>query len=76
MNKKECVIKSAYVRKDVDGSILSYVVSVQDVNAKSDYTYRFDFWKASFEKTFWKNESNLNTLVGSKCYLVESLSLN
>lgn len=76
MNKKECIIKSVYARRDVDGSIMSIGVWVVDSNSKSEYVYRFDYSLASFQKVFNKNENNMNTLVGSKVYLNETLTLN
>lgn len=78
MNKKECIVKSAYVRKDESWNVICFVVSVQNVNKQSDkdYTYRFDYSKEWFKKMFNKDESNINSLIGSKVYLVESLSLN
>lgn len=76
MNKRECIIQSAYVRRDVDWTVLSYAVAIKDVNSKSEYVYRFDFSPASFQKLFQKNENNINTLVWSKCYLNETITLS
>lgn len=77
MEKRECVISSAYARKDIDWTILGFTVWVKEVNSKSDYVYRFDFWPASFEKQFWFKEewTRLNNLVGTTCYIVRSLTL-
>lgn len=77
MEKRECVISSAYARKDIDWTILGFTVWVKEVNSKSDYTYRFDFWPASFEKQFWFKEewTRLNNLVWTTCYITRSLTL-
>lgn len=76
MNKKECIIKSVYARRDVDWSIMSIGVWVTDPNSKSEYVYRFDYSLASFQKVFNKNENNMNTIIWSKVYLNETLTLN
>lgn len=76
MLKKECVITACYPRKDIDWSILGFTVCCKEVNSNSEYVNRFDFGPASFEKTFWfKDESRLNSLVNSKCYLNTTLVL-
>lgn len=74
MEKKECVISSVYVRKDIDWTILGFTVGVKEWN--SDYVNRFDFGPASFEKVFWfKDEGRVNSLVWSHCYINRSLTL-
>lgn len=76
MNKKECIVKSVYARRDVDWSIMSIGVWVTDPNSKSEYVYRFDYSLASFQKVFHKDENNMNTIIWSKVYLNETLTLN
>ncbi len=76
MEKREAVISTCYARKDIDWTILGFTVWVKEVNSKSDYTYRFDFWPATMEKTFWfKDESRCNSLVWQHCYITRSLQL-
>lgn len=76
MEKKEAIITSVNVRRDVDGTILSYTVWVQEVWAKYDYTYRFDYSKSSFEKAFGtSDESKLSTFKWKECFIVRSLTL-
>lgn len=76
MEKREAIISAVNVRKDIDGTVLSYSVWVKEVWSKSDYTYRFEYWKASFEKTFWfSEESRLQWLVWQHCFITRSLTL-
>lgn len=79
MNKKPVVICSAYLRKDVDWTILSYAVSVKDskyANSDKWYIYRYDFSKKSFEEVFGHyEEKDLNNLVWKTAYINESLSM-
>lgn len=76
MNKKQCIIKSVYPRRDVDWSIMSIWVGVTDPNSKSEYVYRFDYSLKSFKEVFHKDENNMNTLIWSSVYLNETLTLN
>lgn len=76
MEKREAVISSVYARKDIDWTVLGFTVWVKEVDSKSDYTYRFDYGPASFEKTFWfKDESRLNTLVWQHVFTTRTLTL-
>lgn len=79
MNKKPVIICSAYIRKDVDWSVMCYAVSVKDIKyANSDkwYIYRYDFSQKSFEQVFGHyEEKDLNNLVWKNAFINESLSM-
>lgn len=76
MEKRLCVISACYARKDIDGTVLGYTVWVKEVNAKSDYTYRFDYGPASMQKTFnVSDEAWCNRLIGKECYIKRFLEL-
>ena len=74
MEKKDCLIHSVYPRKDIDWTVLWFTVGVKEV--WSEYIHRYDFWPASFEKTFgFKDPEKVNSLVWQHCVMNSSISL-